>query len=788
MGEWKRIYCSSRRLFALGLLTVLTVLFFFIGKMTYFGPGSAEILVKSERYYADLVERARAMTEDEIRSILDDEERRLDDYYWWRSFGYEDHQSVPFEQFELEVAEHGLLSSLSSMSDEEAVRAVLSAEERVAELREQLDYVSGYADYLDTVQKQAQLQSMTSVFGNKGSFSHKNIVKTAEEFDTLRGVEAEFGANRAYEGWIGYELADYIYLFVIIQFVFAFTEERRGGLSGVIRSCRYGRCRLGLHRVLILASASALGVVLIYGVNLLFSVLLSGDFSDMGRSIQSLRCFRTLIQHTTIGGWLVQYLLVKAASGFTIGLFLWSILGSITNVQYSIAVLGAVIAGEYVLFSFLPVQSTFNMIKYFNLFSYIRTSRLYTDYLNINLFGYPYGIRNLALFPLPVFAVVLFFAVMITAWKRRPEGHRDLLSRVVGIWDTMMDKGRCRLSVGGWEAYKTLVFERCVFILAVVIIAGGSLDFVRAVKVDSNSNMWYQAYLYDMQGPISAATDDYIENALKDAANDPNRLSALYMVEARVAGLRERAEAGGYEPWIASDIAYRAIYGPDAVDAQRVNAAVSMVFVIALCAAMVPFEHKSGVVYMLRSLKKGRGGIFQRKALMAAAMTTAAFGSVYVREYMALTSYFGGVELATPMRNLDCFNTSPFNLTTGQYLLILYAVRYLMLLAFAFAVMFASSYIRAVETSYIVLMLLFGIPALLYSLGVSVLGIVSPVRAVSAAEYVWSFGEGSTAAFLPLMIWLAAGVAALILCRFKWCTNGQKHLHFHIAKTKEGTT
>ena len=54
---------------------------------------------------------------------------------------------------------------------------------------------------------------------------------------------------------------------------------------------------------------------------------MEGGWEDLGRSLQSLMSFKTCPIPISIGGWIVQYLLVKAASGFLIGILLWCVLG-----------------------------------------------------------------------------------------------------------------------------------------------------------------------------------------------------------------------------------------------------------------------------------------------------------------------------------------------------------------------------------------------------------------------------------------------------------------------------
>ncbi len=773
MGEWKRIYSDPRRIFTLLLISLLSVVFFFYGRMPYFGPGSVSALIEGERYYADIIGRSRGLSTEGIGAMLDEEYNVIDSYYTLRVIKSSDFLLIPEDELKDAVKKSEFLSSVEELDDESAEHILNAAETRLLELYEQHEYISGYAEYLDKVQRQAEQQSMTSIFGDENSFSHRNIVKTAEEFDKLRGTEVEFGANRAYEGWISYELADYFYLLVIIIFVLSFLEERRAGLWGVIRSSKGGRLRLGLTRVLILASACVLGVFLIYGVNLLFSLTLSGGWGDTGRAIQSMVSFRTFTQKITIGGFIIEYLLVKAASGFAVGLFLWAILGSVSNVQYSLAVLGVVVAVEYILFAFLPVQSIFNPVKYFNLFSYIRTSKLYTEYLNIDLFGFPFGIRRLSLAFLPVFAAICFILVLAVC-RKRPEGRRDLISAVVGVWDKCADFFRRHFTTGGWEAYKFLIFERGIILLVIIFIASGSLSYYRYVSTTSDMST---AYLKDMAGPITKKTDEYIENAREYTNGNGELLSALDKVEARVAELRARAEAGGYEPWIANDTHYKSVYGPNAVDLQRVNAAVAIVFTVVSCAAVMSFENQSGVVYMLRAQKRGRGHIFVRKMLVSFGAAAFSFGIVYIREFLWLKSTFpAAIELAVPIRNFDVFASSPLNVTIGQYLLILYAARFSALLILSFAVMLVSSCVRTNELSYMLNLLFFGIPALLFALGIDVMRLITPVLAVSSAEGMWSLcsSQLDVSSVITWVVWLAAGVAAAVICFRRWCAVGKR--------------
>ena len=786
MGEWKRIYGSPKRLLTIGLVALLSVAFFFIGRMDFFGRGSITALVEGERYYADVVSRLRGRSAEEIDALLSEEDARVKDCTTLLSWGDDEEWLREFfdttrEELLENIGGNPILSSYLDLEDNLRIHMLIIAGSRVDELIEQFDYIAGYADYLDSIQLQAERQSQTALFGDENSFSHRNLVRTAEEFDTLRDVEVSFGANRAYESWIDYELADYLYLLLIVIFVFAFLEERQAGLWGMIRCCRGGRGRLGLQRVAILASASVLGVALIYGVSLLISLTLSGGWGDMGRSIQSLLMFRTLTMRVSIGQWIVQYLLVKAVSGFMVGLLLWCLLGTMANVQLSLSVLCVTLAAEYALFAFLPVQSIFNPVKYFNLFSYIRTSKLYTEYLNINLLNYPFGIRRLALIWLPIFTLAFFAWTMWIQCLRRPDGNRDVLSVIAGGWDRFMDFFRRHLSIGGWEVYKTMIFQWGLPILLVVYPAGGSLSYYQ-LGSSPQEDAWYQAYIADIAGPIDDSIDDYFVFARANAAGNAELLRGIDQAEARVEALRTRAAEGGYRPWVVTSASvryYDSVYGEASRDVQRLNAAVAMVFLILCCAALSAFEHQSGVVFMLRSLKRGRRGVFARKLLTAAVMTALVWAIVYVPEFYEFVRLFRPVDMAAPIGNFDVLSYFPLpSVSIGQYMSMVYILRFVMLYLLAMVIMFISERVPTVELSYIVNIVLLGLPAILFALGIDFLRYVSPVIAVSSAEELWSLAStGSYTGLIPCVILLAIGLAALVLNWRKWVGTKDHAVH-----------
>ena len=774
MGEWKRVFLDPRRLFLFALMTILGAGLFVVSLLDRLGPGELTYMREANAYAERLAERWQDRALSELPALAAAELEKLNQFDYWY-YGYDWYES-PYETEEeayASIADMPVLARAAQSGDGYVYYRVWASYQSVLRtMAGEIDYLLGYADYLDGIQKQAEIQSQTSLFGKPGSFSRRNLAKTAAEFDALRGVEVAFGRSRGVERWLSFELGDYLHLIAIVLVVLAFLEERKKGLWPIVRSARGGRVRLALTRIGILCAASVMATLLFSAVPFAVSMGVNGGWGGLGRSLQSLASFRTCTLRLSIVQWLGRYFVLKSLSGVLIGLFLWCVLGSITNIQFSLSVLGAVIVGEYALYAFLPVQSILNVFKYFNIFAYVHTSRLYTEYLNVDLFGFPVGIRELALAALVVLGTAFAVLAVLIQRNRRPEGNRDILSRISLHVNRVLDFFRSRLSIGGWELYKSLIFQYGAVILLVVLFAAGKLSFI--FYNTSSQDRWYLAYVQDMEGPLDETADQYLAHARESipaGSEDAGALmSALSKVEHRVEQLRERAEQGGYEPWILEDSIYDQTYGPQSRDLQRLNAAAAIILTAFCCAGLFAFERQSGVVFMVRSAKRGRGGLLRRKAALTAVLAAFVWAVVYLRELRTFLDWRQPQTLAAPVQNIDALAGFPIVLTLAQYLVLLYAIRLVMLLCVGFAVLLISRQSPGVQVAYLASAGVLGVPALLTVLGIDVLKWVSPLVPVSSAELLWGLGRGSLIYTLPWVLWLACGVATLWLCQRRWVT------------------
>ena len=768
MGEWKRVFLSRQREFLVVLLTAFCLMLFFGSLLGNISPNAIRNTFEAAEYGKELYTEWSGMTFSELEQASKAERERLITYgNWVNGYSFIEQAFDSDGEANASVADLPYLVAQSE-NIEDFNRAYSAYMEQLKDIESEISHLSGYADYLAGIQAQAAQQSQVSIFNRSNSFSSKNLQKTAEDFKGLDGTEVSFGNNIGVERWLDFTLADYFFLAAMTVFVLAFLEERKKGLWNVVRSCKNGRLRLGLHRLGILCAASLLCTALIYVLPFFVSMAINGGFNDLNHPLQSLESFRTCALNTTVSAWLLRYFAVKVLSGVMIGLLLWCVLGSISNAQFSVSVLGVILVGEYLLYELLPVQSFMNILKYFNIFSYVHTSDLYTKYLNVNLFGQPVGIRGLMLAVLPIALFVLAIWALLIQSKRYPEGNKDLLSKLSAVINRGMDILRSRLTIGGWEVYKTLVFEFGVIIIIGVLILTKSLVFNVYIQ---EPDTWYQMYLSDSEGMIDETTDDYFERAKSSIAKNSNEaaiMSAIQRLESEVDQIKSAAEAGGYEPWIIDQKTYNSFYGPASRDRQRLNATAAIFLLVLCCAGVFAYERQSGVVPAIRSPKRGRGALFLRKVMVCALMAAFVWAAVYVREFAKFISLYGADTLGAPVQNISALAAFPLKATFGQYLAILYGARLVMLVMTAFVILAISQCAANVQISYVLGFGILGLPALLTIFGADIMKYLSPLVPISSAEIMWNIGSGSTAYMIPWVLWAVVGILSLVYGCRKW--------------------
>lgn len=615
----------------------------------------------------------------------------------------------------------------------------------VNHLLRQAKYLDSYDDYLTTIRANKEKMLSFSIFNDPDSFSGRNIIKTANEFEALESVSLTLGADGAITALMNFSITDYLLLAVLVLICISFLDERKKGLWGVVHSAPNGRLRLALQRVGILLGVSAIGVVLLYGTNLLMGFSVYGGMDDLGRAAQSVEPLGKMPVCCTVGEFLFLYLLFKIGATFLVALLLWLIFTAINNVKYTMIAAAGVLAAEYSLYTFLPVQSGLNVFKYFNIFTYITASDLYTNYLNIDLFGYPIGIRSVSQYAcLPLILILAAVCITIHCHKR-PAAGKDLLGRFVYGVNRVSDGFLRRFHLFGMELHKTLSIQKGVLILVLFLYLVTGLTFTVNIPISSATDAAARQYTAQLAGKITEDTLLQIEDIQAEldatlAVHEEARVQyengemeypqydvfaraaesariksdGLAIVRARVEELRSLGEEKDFTPWLIEESPYKGTYSDEASANQQSAALVAMLTVVLLLAGSFAYETQSGMNYPLASTMRGRKALLRRKIGIAAILTTVIWAVTYGLEFHAFLSVCDTATFAAPVQSLSMLESFPVRCSIGVFLVGLYLFRWLALFTCAMLTMLISSFVKRMETAYIAVCGMLFLPSALY--------------------------------------------------------------------------
>lgn len=649
--------------------------------------------------------------------------------------------------------------------DPEEILAALSEQFEMSEnemrLKAQVEYLKDYPNYLERVQEQAYKMQRSSIFGaDPNSFTYRNNIKTAKDFADLSSDGVRLGDDLAMQNWLAFSWADWGFLAAILLLVMSFLEERKKGLAAIVRSCPAGQGKLQSTRLLIMLLYSAGMTFLLYYLPLVVSLVEEGGWSDLSRSVQSLQAFQKCTTQLTIGEFLVQFFFLKTACGFFLGVLIWFALSFLEQVQLCWMVTAAALAIEYFLYTTIPAQSVFSPLRYVNVFSYVFTSKIYTEYVNLNFFSYPIGKSTMLLGLLLIGASILAIVITTLLPKRYPFGNKDLLGKWIHLWNRIKDPMLRRLGMVGFEWYKQLFMTAGGIVLVLGLLISRDLP-LNSGAYNRIEDSLYRQYVAQVQGPVTQSTHDYIAQAKASLEGvEINRAefeAALNRLEQTVADIPEGA-------WLVDDTMFLNIYGSDSWYAQRNTVLIALLILCASLSSLFAPEQNADLRRMLHSTPRGRERLFWAKYGVAVGITVLVWLMVFVQEWRTASKMLGETILNAPCGSISMLWSFPG--TVKSYLAILCISKGVALLLPMNLCVFVGERVRGFEKAFLINLVFLLIPAAVYRFGGHGLQFVTPVSFLAESSPIF---YGSDA--IPVLaVWMALSSLALIKAKRNWCS------------------
>lgn len=649
------------------------------------------------------------------------------------------------EEFE-EEANQQWIEGTWDFSQESAIKRMI-----VQQVGEQYAHLIGYGEYLENIQKNAKMLQGVSLFADNSSFAYKNTVKTAEDFASLSGVSVTAGHDLAVTGVFADAWTEIISLIPIFLVCGLFLQERRKGLHVLVNATPMGRGKLAVKRIGILFLASAITVLVLFGSKIFLNGYLYRGLGEWGRTLQSIPMFYNVPYSMTVGKFWLWYLAVKIVGLFFAGLVLWLIQALISNISAAVGVLG-VVAGVEFAFTAIPSSSFFAPLRYVNLFSYINYQPVFTRYLNLSVFGSPVSGNAIACILLPILCCILAFLLVLVSKKKYPIGGKR---RSFQKWERFKAKADRAFSGGGLfvkEAKKLLFYRRGILVLLILILL--LAQFGVPYRDEMSSDMYRAYYQEKYAGPITEDTVKALQEELT-TATESEQISALTQMLSEIS----RAKDGD---WIVPSEPYEALF---TVQQYHYTVALTaLLFLSLLVSPIASQERQAETVTLLYSTSGGRRRLWLMKQALIFSATLVVWFLVYGSELFRLTDFYGNFTcLAAPLSSLARVSLYDWNISLGQTLVLLYALRLSVLWTAAQFCFALSSVCKKNSNAVILNCSILILPAALGAIGSSIgscLSMLLPLTVIDLAPAIFPY-------LFLLMIFIAAAALSRCFCKIK---------------------
>lgn len=507
----------------------------------------------------------------------------------------------------------------------------------VDEVYSEWQKVSGYGEYLRSIQENKDALSGISIFGGQSgdTYSSRNLEKSAADYAELTDRNIRFTPSKGITSAMQGMWTDLLLVLGVMLFVGSLITEEKDKKLFITRSTKRGILHSIAAKLAALLIHCVLLTALFYIAGIVFFGTGAGWF-DPGAGLQSVASYMESSLPVSISEYIVLSVLTKAVVLFGIGAVL-----TVFCIGSSIAVLPflagtGMIGVSALLYYLIPAGSVLSVCKYLSPAGLMKTENLYGGYLNFNLFGYPVSRPGLSLVLIFLLCAAGIAGSLLSFCRMQDQGVKKLRL------PASMPFGP-HTSLFRHESYKLLITNRALFVL---LIFAGLLVYriVGRTYMPSAGEQYYQSIMAELEGGLTDEKESLVlseraryEEALRqieqidemagagevgaDIADSmkaqANMTLAFYPAFQRVEAQYEHVKADGGS--FVYDTGYLYLFGI-LEDVFPVDFLILSVGIIIAVSGAISMEYQAGSLFLIGAAKAGIRKILFYKALVCTMM------------------------------------------------------------------------------------------------------------------------------------------------------------------------
>ncbi|MFF2089190.1 hypothetical protein [Paenibacillus sp. NPDC058174] len=567
------------------------------------------------------------------------------------------------------------------------------------EALEQSKKINRYDSFLQQKEEDAKVLSSISIFAKEGSYSSKNLLKAANDYAGLKGVELSFERSKGVTMATQFLPTDLIAVFfILIAVVVMVTREKEQQLLNLVKTTYKGRAPLIVSKLLVLVAICVVIELLLYATNFAMAYQTYG-FGDLSRSIQSVQGFYESAWKISVGQYLLLYLLAKLFV-YIFAAFVMMLVAVICHKSITVYMTIAAVFGLSAFFYYLvPPSSLMAFLKHINLVSFLNTYTLFSSYVNLNLFGQVINYRDG--FPIVLAAAILALCAGTVRTFCRQKSHRsgsDWSMSVQKKWGRVFGHS-AHVSLFRHEFYKIAIANKVLVIMAVFI--GFQLYSYEPVveRIQSKDDMYYKQYMLKLEGELTPDKEAFLQEEqqrfdaaiaeLSQSSGEPgstmnamkrlDKKNAFDKVLAQADYLRSMEDLYGIKGWFLHDAVYLLLTD----GTQRVvsnDLYLALLLVIVLIASISPvftYDLQTNMNRIVSLTPHGRGKLFYIKMTLASLLGAFVYGVIYGTRLASVLGGYGSRALQAPAFSMQHISQMTLDISILQYIMLICVIRFI---------------------------------------------------------------------------------------------------------------
>ncbi len=533
----------------------------------------------------------------------------------------------------------------------------------------------------------------------------------------------------------------------------------------IVHSSYRGRAILAINRIVILLLSSSLIVILMFGSRIWLSGKIFGSGIHLNDPVQSIPRFQFIPAKMTFDSFIIEYLGIRIAALFLVGLVLWLLLSTAKNISIAAAITSLLLAGQYALFSLIADSSVLVPVRYINVFSFIEIGKIYEIYLNISLFGVLLSAKSLVISLIPILICIFSFCCVWYVPKKYPVAGMSFPERLLDKLRAKINPvfGKMRLPV--MESYKILFSLKGIIIIIALIWSVANYNGVQIPEMESkdfHALEYYEKY----SGEVTAEKIKQLHSAFDTATRQASeytgadmgdyfksRISAIEMVLDDAQRIHEINISQGKNFQLIEPYAYLSLLSSDSEDYHRKRGVEISLLIILLLAGLFAYENEKRVKELILSTPNGRRKLVRVKIIQGIKFLLIFFIVFYGTEIISASQIFNGLSfLNAPAQSLQFLGSLPYKMTLLELVVMVYVLKLLTLIVLFMLLSVLSAIIRKVSDAIIAGITLFIVPSVMVLLGYD---------SIEKLTFIYPFGLKSI--FEGSILWIILLYVAVII-------------------------